>query len=67
MEDEEDLAGSGIPIAGGTQSESIAVEEDATAQEKDPAMPQVPAVEGAQTNVEVDGSGEKAAGQREHL
>ena len=42
------------------------MEEGAAVYEDDPAMPQVPAVEGAQTNVEVDGLGEEATGQREH-
>ena len=66
VEDKEDLAGSGVPIAGGAQNESTATQGDAATQEDDPARLQIPAVEGTQSDVEADGSRVEAAGQGEH-
>ena len=66
VEDEVDLARSEVPTAGGTHIESTAEEEDDDVQEKDPAMLQVPEVEGAQTNTVDEGLGEEVASQGEH-
>ena len=66
MEEDEEPVGSGVPVVEGTQIESAVVEEGDAVQEEYLAMPQVPAVEGAQIDVEADGSGEEAVGQGDH-
>ena len=62
----EDPAGSGVPMVGGTLNKFAAVQEDAATQEDDPAIPQVPTVEGAHNDVEAKATRVEADSQGEH-
>ena len=66
MEEDEESAGSGVPIVGGTQIESSAVQVGAAIQEDDPARPQVPTIERTLTDVGADSTRVEATGQGEH-